>query len=181
MKTEYLSISWAISRGKYTQGHNICRLDTPNGRYKCLGGGYDMIGTVVGDWLQATYLDRLTTIKDRFDPKHKGYLYGGRCYSDGEVQLDGACGYESMLTLAKAINVVLTSDSIKGRIKGIFVTEGPPYGSLEDLIDSLIAAAERVGASPDPRTDFGAKEQRSAKQELAEARAALLAHMGDEA
>jgi hypothetical protein len=54
MNSTHLNISWSVSRGQDTYGYNICRLDdTRTGkRYHLNGGGYDMIGTVLGDWLE---------------------------------------------------------------------------------------------------------------------------------
>lgn len=56
----YLAISWSISRGTETYGYNICRLDDSQTgkRYRCLGG-YDMMGTVVGQWLEDLFQPQL--------------------------------------------------------------------------------------------------------------------------
>lgn len=62
-----LALSWSVSRGRDTYGYNICRLDdtSTEERFKCMGGGYDMQGTVFGSWLEAGYQDRLVELKDR--------------------------------------------------------------------------------------------------------------------
>lgn len=62
-----LALSWSVSRGRDTYGYNICRLDdTSTGdRFKCMGGGYDMQGTVFGEWLAANYQPELLALKDR--------------------------------------------------------------------------------------------------------------------
>lgn len=59
----YLEIKWTVSRGYETYGYNICTLiDTSTGkRYRCMGGGYDMRGTVFGDWLADVHQDELTS------------------------------------------------------------------------------------------------------------------------
>ena len=84
-----LEISWTISRGRDTCGYNICRLDDSisGKRYRTLGGGYDMIGTVVADWFEDQYQDKLQALRtdaemidcDYSVPgyvKHKDQFYG---------------------------------------------------------------------------------------------------------
>ncbi len=71
MTTTLLSLSWGTSRGRETYGYNIARLvDTSTGkRFRCTGGGYDMQGTVFGEWLQETYQPALQLL-----------AYTGRAY-----------------------------------------------------------------------------------------------------
>lgn len=121
---KYLSLKWGISKGRDTYGYNIVTLtDTTTGKkYRTMGGGYDMTGTVFGDWLQATEQPALLKIKrkapmkwdgknhDRRAEKIKNTLYGMTHYTaatdKGErIVLDGACGLECMLTIAKAIGL----------------------------------------------------------------------------
>lgn len=98
----YLSLTWSVSRGRDTYGYNICRLDSPTKRYKCMGGGYDMVGTVFGKWLQDNYQERLVSAK-------VSELYGASLSGDGtSVRLDGACGLECMLSVAKRIGLDVT-------------------------------------------------------------------------
>ena len=110
-----LTISWAVSKGVNTYGYNICRLDDRNNgkRFRCMGGGYDMIGTVFGDWLQHYYQSELLKIKE------SGF-YGMTYRADkNQVSLDGACGIESMLRIAEAIGLEVERDYIaKGRRRG---------------------------------------------------------------
>lgn len=166
MNTFHLALSWSVSKGRDTYGYNICRLDVPynregfnhflSKRYRAMGGGYDMTGTVVGDWLQERYQDRLMSIRERAGSqavgavhtnrniRDAGILYGMTSYSKGTqgrdnyVSLDGACGIESIRTIAESIGVKLyeTVDR-KGHTTGFTVTD---YGSLE----ALRAAGEYV-------------------------------------
>lgn len=158
MKTHYLSLSWSTSRGHDTYGYNICRLDaqTTDGmkRYRASGGGYDMTGTVFGNWLTENYQDRLLKIARRayyaYDGKDSGVrvrkgdqartewtgtparpkvtpglLYGMTHYtSTKRVVLDGGCGIESMMTIARAIGLdVQTVGNRKGHTTGFIVTD----------------------------------------------------------
>lgn len=134
----YLALSWSISRGRDTYGYNICRLDDrrTDKRYKCMGGGYDMIGTCLGEWLQDVYQDRLVklaanheyieeagyTVKGYF--KHKD-LYGITFKIDGaevKATVDGACGVESVIRIAEAVGIRITRDFGRNKTLGFFVS-----------------------------------------------------------
>jgi hypothetical protein len=120
----YLTVRRGTSRGRETAGYNIVSLvDTSTGkRYRAMGGGYDMLGTVLGEWLQAAYQDRLAAIADRayqtWPVPHVGgvweyttnespeRLYGMSAYQhDGRIVLDGACGIQSMERIAEAVGL----------------------------------------------------------------------------
>lgn len=123
MKTNHLAISWAVSRGVDTYGYNICRLDssTSGKRYRTCGGGYDMIGTVIGQYLQAEHCEAIMSLVKRLmsDPdkfEDAGYSVGGfvkfpdlygMVYNTrtGNVSLDGACGVSSMQAIGEAIGI----------------------------------------------------------------------------
>ena len=130
-KINKLSLSWGISKGRDTLGYNICRLDDRNDgrRFKCIGGGYDMVGTVFGEWLEANYQNELQAIKARAhylsdengavaNPRTDS-LYGMRWTKDNRVTLDGACGIASMIRIAEAIGLEVERDYIAaGRRRG---------------------------------------------------------------
>jgi hypothetical protein len=121
MNVTHLELSWTTSRGRETYGYNIVRLvDTSTGeRFRAMGGGYDMTGTVFGEWLQTTYQDRLREIageahqsvmKNDEGPWGRTYndhgLYGMTLHKhDGSVHLDGACGLSSMQRIAERVGL----------------------------------------------------------------------------
>lgn len=133
-----LDISWSISRGRDTYGYNICRLDDSitRTRYRCMGGGYDMIGTVFGQWFMTTHQDKLQALvkaraADLIDcgyavPGYKKLpdLYGLNVKPDGIVSLDGACGIESMRSIVEACGFdVEWAGDRKGHTRGYYVQE----------------------------------------------------------
>lgn len=145
-----LLISWSVSRGRDTYGYNICRLDdTDTGkRYRTCGGGYDMLGTVLGEWLADRYQDRLRGISDRagsyyskaggyqthrlpdggsmpFGRPDPAYLYGmARNDDTGAVTLDGACGCSTMRDVAAHIGLAIASVvNRKGQVVAYSVTD----------------------------------------------------------
>lgn len=133
----HLVISWSTSRGRDTYGWNICRLDDRQTglRFKCMGGGYDMIGTVFGEWLAFEYQDALRElVKTRAaDLEECGYsvkgykklsdLYGLTVNPDGRVTLDGGCGINSMQAIARALGLeVQWEGNKKGHTVGYYVS-----------------------------------------------------------
>ena len=144
-----LSISWSTSRGVDTYGYNICRLDDnrTGKRYRTCGGGYDMVGTVIGEWLADVYQSELQAIGHRagsYYSKADGYqshriadggslpygrpdpskLYGMTRNDDtGRVTLDGACGTSTMIAIAEAIGLRFSwFGNRKGHTLGYFVS-----------------------------------------------------------
>jgi hypothetical protein len=133
----YLSISWTVSRGRETYGYNICRLEDYEigQRYRAVGGGYDMVGTVFADWLVDCYQDRLTEISDRASSvwcngsrlrnDAPDALYG-MTYNEADkrVLVDGACGLDSVRRIADAIGLAVQATvSRRGRTTGFAVTD----------------------------------------------------------
>lgn len=127
-----LVLKWTTSRGVETYGWNVCTVrDFNTGKaYRCKGGGYDMTGTVLGEWLEATYPARIAALAPRcastYDGNGNGYqlnpggdLYGATAFHDGRVILDGAAGVESMLKVAAAAGLKLTRTYVeRGRNRG---------------------------------------------------------------
>lgn len=139
--TTYLRLGYGTSRGRDTYGYNIVRLtDETSGRtFRCMGGGYDMVGTVLAEWAQETHQDRLLALADRafyVSPVDGPYrrtddessaFYGMTRHEYGDavpvaptrVTLDGACGVESILRILKAAGLSLTRTyKTSGRNRG---------------------------------------------------------------
>lgn len=141
-KMTRLALSWSTSRAVDTYGYNIARLDdsTTGARYRCSGGGYDMVGTVFGEWFAKTHQDKLRALvaanaREFVDAGYvtRGYLrhpdkfYGLNVRPDGSVTLDGACGIESMIRIVEACGMeVQRTYRGKGRnqrLDGFIVSE----------------------------------------------------------
>ena len=127
----HLSLSWSVSKGRDTYGYNICRLDDRNNGhcFRTIGGGYDMVGTVFGQWLEYYFQPELLMIKDKADRIYGSSLcdnpvtdsFYGMTYNakQNTVSLDGSCGIESMMRIADAIGLEVERDYIaKGRRRG---------------------------------------------------------------
>jgi len=58
---------WTVSRGRDTYGYNICTLYIDGKKAaRCNGGGYDMQGTCLGNWLAVHAKDLLLKLKESF-------------------------------------------------------------------------------------------------------------------
>jgi len=94
MRIYVIEVKWGISRGRDTDGYTTCGLYA-NGRKmaSCSGGGYDLRGTVFGDFLEKEFQPELLKMP------REGRLYGSRLLTDKgkeKISLDGACGQECM-------------------------------------------------------------------------------------
>lgn len=136
MNSTQLNISWSVSRGQYTNGYNICRLDDvrTGKRYRTCGGNYDMIGTVLGEWIEDRYQDELRALVSTLPLEDcnyatKGYkqtkdLYGLTINPDGRVSLSGSCGVNSMQRIGEALGLKFQwLGNRKGHTTGYFVSK----------------------------------------------------------
>lgn len=122
----FYPIKRTISRAQDTYGYNRITLRTHNGKYTAVGGGYDMIGSVIGDFLTAEFQEPLRRITAYYNPDmsiNESGLYGAYRNKDGSISIDGACGVESVRRIADAIGLSVTIAAFNGRTSGIFVTE----------------------------------------------------------
>jgi hypothetical protein len=132
MTTKALHFKWTISRGRDTYGYNICTLLVDGEKVaKTCGGGYDMQGTALGEWLQNAYsfqlnglfMEEIVAFKERpfnendYRSKHKlkdkdgNEYYGASLFEKrgGKMRLilDGGCGFSSIERIANAIGIKL--------------------------------------------------------------------------
>lgn len=93
-KEYYLLLRLGTSRGQETYGYITCSLrnayDMKRLAY-CNGGGYDMVGTVFGLWMEKEFQQDLLAIPESEYPD----LYGMSRWKN-KVHLDGACSFDSM-------------------------------------------------------------------------------------
>lgn len=132
---KYLKIKHSISRGRDTYGYNIVTLWDGNKRYATCGGGYDLLGTVFGEWLKCNYLERLKALKP-YDEKYSmdfynqhGYQpqqenYGLFCRNEN-LSLDGGCGLDCMISLARKIGLKIERNYNRKRncTEGFLISE----------------------------------------------------------
>ncbi len=102
MKT--LEIKYTVSKARDTYGYNVVTLWDGVIKYKAMGGGYDMLGTVFGEWLWVNYK---ALIIETIAPKEKEF-YGFKSWGEDaekSYNIDGACGLDCMLRIANAIGL----------------------------------------------------------------------------
>lgn len=115
-----LNIKVTTSKAQDSYGCNRVTLtDTRNGKkYATVGYGYDMRGTVFGDWLTDYYQQKLRENRNKVTA-----LYGAS--SQGEsVYLDGGCGFECMVRIAACIGVDIERVYTRNRLTAILAIEG---------------------------------------------------------
>jgi len=137
----YLDASWSISKAKDTYGYNRVQVqDAETGkRFSACGGGYDMLGSAFGEWLQHTHQDLLLCYSgmahDVCEQMEQGKPWTRQTNKQGlygmtlntrqgvkDVSLDGGCGLDCMLRIAKHIGLELQpvkSYNRKGQSTGI--------------------------------------------------------------
>ncbi len=137
----FLTVKHSISKAQDTCGYNrVTLIDQSTGkRYTCVGGGYDMLGTCLGQYLQANHQVELLGLVCRakqavtFDAESNRYRFTDNPVSSAlygltynaklnAMQLDGGCGFECMVRIARAagLTVNLHHDK-KGRLINLFV------------------------------------------------------------
>jgi hypothetical protein len=112
---------WTVSRGRDTYGYNICSLWINDHKISsCNGGGYDMEGTALGNWMQKAFHDQLKRLKANYGSLDTPTgFYGLSFYNnkrkkrqktwskDCSVSLNGACGFSSMERILKRLGYQL--------------------------------------------------------------------------
>lgn len=137
-----LRFKWTVSKARDTYGYNICSLYAAGVKVaSCNGGGYDMQGTALAEYLAEQFQPQLLAIKDQAytvwkrasDKPEDGYdsknnedgLYGMSLEKRPEgdkVELDGACGQTSIERIAEAAGIELTSAQTDKDKWGYFLT-----------------------------------------------------------
>jgi hypothetical protein len=139
--TILLSFKYTTSKGRNTYGYNIVTLYANGKRVaRTCGGGYDMRGTCLGEYIQNNYLERLKTLRANYGSLDDDTGYYGlsfwkqgnkstrienlKSYEDGSIiSLDGACGERSMQTIAEAIGLSLQQVEILPDEWGYILTD----------------------------------------------------------
>ena len=134
-----LEFRHTTSRGRNTYGYSIVTLYADGAKVaRCSGGGYDMQGTVLGDYIQDSFQTELLAIRDRADyafrqtvyPKlfktmnintlygmtfHESYKSKANRNVPPRVVLDGETGFSSMESVLRAIGWSITNMRTTGR------------------------------------------------------------------
>jgi len=105
-----LEFRFSESRGRGTWGYNICSLLVDGRKVSsCKGGGYDMQGESLGDWVAREYADRLMRLKNSC---FYGLTFHGNSASSKfptrlhrRPLIHGACGLESVRRIMQAIKL----------------------------------------------------------------------------
>lgn len=108
-----LELYVSTSRGQDTYGWTIVGLVDENGtRFRTCGGGYDMRGTVLGDYFTSEHQAALQDLVAGLDLEPCNYAvegykkspahYGLTVNPQGQVSLDGGCGINCIESIIRA-------------------------------------------------------------------------------
>ena len=92
-----LEFKWTVSKGRQTYGYNICTLRVDGKKVSsCNGGGYDMNGTVLGDWIAKEFSNELTKLEIPWTKRngddvqeYYGLSFHDPNYDPGKTIIDG--------------------------------------------------------------------------------------------
>src|SRR3972149_2780023 len=98
MKEYLLEFKWTVSKGRDTYGYNICSLYVDGSKVSaCNGGGDDMQGKALGNWIALTFekeLVGLTIPKSRRNgqdvQEYYGLTFHDPGFDPGKVKVDRA-------------------------------------------------------------------------------------------
>lgn len=128
MKDKYkLIMRYGISKGRETYGYNTISLrDCEDERRVGFvsGGGYDMHGAVIGEWVEKEFSEELKLLdpKKYYGLRTAGEYYGLRTVGEkGIIHVDRACGIESVEKILKGLGFSLWSPGAQGNYRFYFV------------------------------------------------------------
>ena len=131
---ETLDFCWTTSRGRDTYGYNICTLrDKRNNKIaSTCGGGYDMKGTCLGDFINKIFAKELTRLPANSGSNDtKGGFYGLSHYNNktkkyqkraskhSNSHVDGKCGFSSMEDILNKIGFRM-SWVVEGKKRSVY-------------------------------------------------------------
>lgn len=147
-----LKYKWTVSKARKTLGYNICTLYVNNKRVaQCDGGGYDMEGTVLGNWIAKAFPDLLLKIKS----KHYGLTFHDPNFDPGQVKFGDktvdemeesgeSLGLERYQAVFKGSSDVPTETHVVPRIDGACGKE-----SVKNILEAIGGKYTYVDGSND--------------------------------
>ncbi len=108
-----LKFKWTVSRGRDTYGYNICSLWVDGRKVSsCNGGGYDMKGTALANWIQEKFKEEVKKLNSaKYYGLHfynkKTRKHHDRFRKGYSFWLDGACGFDSIKRILNALGYKL--------------------------------------------------------------------------
>jgi len=137
-----LSFSYGTSRGRDTYGYTIVTMKADGYRVaQCNGGGYDMKGTCLADWMTEAMPEAVSKLASKqaswtyWRDENKEFhsiaaakpakaLYGLTYHKDEKRgSMDGACGFSSVEAVLKALGLRLSWKPTSKRDGVYIVTE----------------------------------------------------------
>lgn len=130
-----LSYKYTTSKGRNTYGYNIVTLYANGKRVaRTCGGGYDMRGTCLGQYISGLYESKLKTLTANYGSMdntqgHYGLVHATKtkrlnnATSETHSYIDGAYGENSVRQIAEAIGLKIESVQILPNEWGYIIIE----------------------------------------------------------
>ena len=172
MNKIHLEFKWTVSRGRDSYGYNICTLRADwRLAARCNGGGYDMKGTNLGNWLASEFAGRLLRLKESHMPRNSHWqsdntrVCAGKCAELADKRLTGALvagGYPKKELLPRLVDTCFDCPICNGRTipsgDGKRVDDGRYFYGLRYVdpnYDPLDARLERADGTFTQKKDEG--------------------------
>lgn len=147
-----LRIHWGTSRARDTYGYNVVSLYVDDKlTARCNGGGYDMEGTVFGDWVAKAFVLQLRKLKSEFygltfhDPtfNHGAVVPSGENETVDELEKSGkSIGLERYQAFYSASSKVPTKKHVIPRLDGAC-----GMSSMRSVFEAIGGRLEKVASS----------------------------------
>ena len=138
MKTLEFAIKYSVSKAKDTYNYNVLTIVGEGMKARCMGGGYDMLGTCLATIIQKVYphfFDGTVEYAER--EKLMKEFYGFTIRGDGSAYLQGACGVECMEKFLEGViggtivwEYARDREGYATHRNGLRLTVGPNYKEL---------------------------------------------------
>lgn len=112
-----IQLIWSVSKARDSYGYNrVTALDLETGKkYVTVGGGYDMVGTVIANLIEDKFQDKLKNLNPYyiFSTAEGVKLVGGGFYGltlikdKNHMVINGACGLSAVEHIIEAIGLKL--------------------------------------------------------------------------
>ena len=150
-KNYKLVFKWTVSKGRNSYGYNICTLFVDGKKHNaCNGGGYDLQGTCLGNWIAREFEKELLKLEIPLNwrngekiQEYYGLTFHNPNFDPGKAEIDGmtveereeknlSCGLERYQAFYRASSKVPTEKHVIPLIDGAC-----GFSSVETILNGI--------------------------------------------
>ena len=133
-----IEITWGVSKARDTLGYTTCSCKDISGKVvaRCNGGGYDLRGTAIGDWMTSAFQEELNALPAKsFDRARNGQgieLYGLRFLNpdhDPGQEVIGRLALDCRVEDEQAVGMTVDEAEKAGKSHGLERLQAKHVGS----------------------------------------------------